>query len=197
MFSYERCGYENCPRPSVSFRDRCFEHLQDRHAYLGEIVDRVRGDATIKNLSLHGITLENIDITARKFYVCNFSHIVFRNVVMSKTLFNLCFFDFAVFEDCTCREMDLQNFVAAGAAFTDCDFSSSNIIQANFNGSVCKRVNFNNSDLYNSRFIEAVLDNTSFVDCNLKNVDFRRSRRETVGFKSSNAEDAFFDGNER
>jgi uncharacterized protein YjbI with pentapeptide repeats len=196
MLNLMPCAAEGCPNHAVSFRDVCYDHIDDKEAYLGELFEHLRTDQKFIGLNLAHVPFEGIDLSDKIFLLVDFNGARFRNNVTHNLIFHICFYDYAVFEACRIIGAKYTHCVFAGTRFSDTLFEGSNTLQNNFNNSVMRNVTFNESDLYNSRFLASDLEDTLFRDCNLKNVDFRHSIRRNVTFKYSNHEDAIFDEKE-
>ena len=82
------------------------------------------------------------------------------------------------------------------ATFTHTLYTSSDLVQNNFNGIKAYQCSFDDSDLLNSRFIGATLVDTSFRNCNLKKSIFYDTNRTNVSFKMSNTREALFESAE-
>ena len=132
----------------------------------------------------------NIDFSNKKFFGCNFTNCTFLNNHSENLLMRMCFFDFAIFNDCNfIHSKNLFNSFSM-ATFTHTLYTSSDLVQNNFNGIKAYQCSFDDSDLLYSRFINATLVDTSFRNCNIKNTNFLESKRTNVSFKMSNDKEA-------
>ncbi|MDR1625821.1 MAG: pentapeptide repeat-containing protein, partial [Spirochaetia bacterium] len=190
------CAVAGCANHAVSFRNVCYGHIEDKEAYRKELFSYLEKEEKFIGLNLANVPLEGLELNGKVFLLVDFNGARIRNVVTRNLLLHMCFYDYAVFENCKTLDTKYTNCVFAGARFSDTLFEGSNMLQNNFNNSVMRNVMFNESDLYNSRFLAGDLEDSGFRDCNLKNVDFRRSIRRNVTFKYSNPEDAIFDEKE-
>jgi uncharacterized protein YjbI with pentapeptide repeats len=196
MLNLLPCAAPGCPNHAVSFRDVCYNHIDDKEAYRKELFAYLEKEEKFIGLNLAHVPLEGLELNNKVFLLVDFNGAPIRNIVTRNLLLHMSYYDYAVFENCETTETKYTNCVFAGTRFTDTLFKGSNMLQNNFNNSVMRNVIFTESDLYNSRFLASDLENTRFHDCNLKNVDFRRSIRRNVTFKYSNHEDAIFDEKE-
>jgi uncharacterized protein YjbI with pentapeptide repeats len=193
MFNQKPCAVPGCPNHAVSFRDVCYNHIDDKKAYHQEIREYFVQHSKIVGLNFAYVPIENIDIREKLFLLVDFNHCALKKIVSRKQSLHMCFFDYAVFDSCKLIGSKHTNCVFAGAQLRDTVIQDANMLQNNFNNCVLKNVSFTEADLYNSRFRASRMENTVFHDCNLKNVDFRHSLQQDVTFKYSNCEDAMFD----
>lgn len=105
----------------------------------------------------------------------------------------MCMFDYTVLNDCNLINSHSKFTSFSQCTFTHTLFTSSDIIQTNFNGVKAYQSSFDDSDLFNSRFRKSTLVDTSFRNCNLKKCNFTDSFRSNVSFKMSNTREAIFD----
>ncbi|MDR1316048.1 MAG: pentapeptide repeat-containing protein [Spirochaetales bacterium] len=197
MLNLLPCAAAGCPNHAVSFRDVCYSHIDDKEAYRRELFAYLEKEEKFIGLNLAYVPLEGLELSGKVFMLVDFHGTQFRNIVMRNILLHICFYDYALFEDCRIIQAKYTSCVFAGARLSGVLFEDSNMLQNNFNNSIMKNVTFKESDLYNTRFLAGDLENTHFNDCNLKNVDFRRTVRKNVTFKYSNYEDAIFDEKEK
>ena len=204
MFTINKCQCPECKKPALSsFNDNeitdepgyCFEHTEDKKAYLAHLKKFIESHDKIVGLNAYGITVQGMDLTDKKFYGCNFQHVLFTNVHAENIRRRMCMMDFATFTDCDFVKGNIQFSSFSGAKFVHLVLTGSDLIHNNFNGITSYQCSFDNSDLYNSRFIKAILMNTSMQDCNLKKTIFYNSAREKVSFKLSNTREALIDRN--
>lgn len=204
MFTINKCQCPECKKPALSyFNDNeiidepgyCFEHTEDKKAYLAHLKKFIESHDKIVGLNAYGITVQGMDLTDKKFYGCNFQHVLFTNVHAENIRLRMCMMDFATFTDCDFIKSNIQFSSFSGAKFVHLVLTGSDLIHNNFNGITSYQCSFDNSDLYNSRFIKAILMNTSMQDCNLKKTIFYNSAREKVSFKLSNTREALIDRN--
>lgn len=204
MFTINKCQCPECKKTALSsFNDNeiidepgyCFEHTEDKKAYLAHLKKFIESHDKIVGLNAYGITVQGMDLTDKKFYGCNFQHVLFTNVHAENIRLRMCMMDFATFTDCDFIKSNIQFSSFSGAKFVHLVLTGSDLIHNNFNGITSYQCSFDNSDLYNSRFIKAILMNTSMQDCNLKKTIFYNSAREKVSFKLSNTREALIDRN--
>jgi uncharacterized protein YjbI with pentapeptide repeats len=193
MFNQTPCAVSGCPNHAVAFRDMCYNHVEDKAAYLSEFRAYFAEHKKIARLNFACVPIEDMDIAEKQFLFVSFKNCVFKNVTFTNNILHMCFLDYAVFENCSAIGSKHTNCVFAGARMLDMLIKDSNMLQDNFNNCVIRNVSITGVDLYNSRFIGSRMENSEFGDCNLKNVDFRRSLRKEIMYKYSNYEDAFFD----
>ena len=193
MLNQKFCVVPGCQSHAVSFRDVCYNHIEDVPAYIEEL--RVYFDTHTKiiGLNLAYVLIQDVDLRDKMFLQVDFNHCIFRNVVSRNFVLHMCFLDYSVWESSKLIGSKHTNCVFSGARMTDTTIEDANMLQNNFNYCVLKNVAFTGSDLYNSRFLSSRLEDTSFHDCNLKNVDFRYSARQNVSFKYSNFQNALFE----
>lgn len=207
MFISNKCQCPGCNNPALSkindddtITDEpgfCFAHIEDKKEYLLKLRKYVESHEKIVGLSAYGITVNNIDLSNKKFYGCNFQHVLFQNVHSDGMRLRMCMMDFATFTDCDFLNSNIQFSSLAGAKLVHVVLTGSDLIHNNFNGITAYQCSFDNSDLYNSRFIKAILMNTSMNDCNLKKTIFYDSARENVSFKLSNTRESLLVRNKK
>ena len=205
MFISNTCQCPDCKNAALSIiRDGeiisnepgfCFDHTENKEEYLNSIRNYVETHDKIVGLTACGITVKGLDLSNKRFYGCNFQHVLFNNVHADGMRLRMCTTDFATFTDCDFINSNIQFSSFAGSKFVHMVLAGSDLIHNNFNGITAYQCSFDNSDLYNSRFIKAILMNTSMQDCNLKKTIFYDSARENVSFKLSNTREALIDRN--
>lgn len=203
MFTQNLCMVQQCKNLALSSFDSeghiicsknyCLDHTPNPGKAKDEIYKYILENETIVGLDACGLIFGNIDFSNKKFFGCNFSHCTFQNMHSQNVTLKMCFFDFAVFNDCSFIKNNTQFTSFSGSTFIHTLFTSSDMIQDNFNGSKCFQSSFDDSDLFNSRFIKANLVDTSFRNCNLKKTNFKTSYRSNVSFKMSNTREAIFE----
>lgn len=203
MFSQNNCIEPGCTHIALtSFNaDKeitekpgyCLEHTPDKEKIRQEIYDYINTHSKIVGLNAAGITFENIDLTDKRFYGCNFMHCKFINLHSTGFRSRMSMFDFAIFSDCNLLQSNMQFTSFAGSIFSHTLFTESDMIQDNFNGIQAYQSSFDDSDLYNSRFFRAKLIDTSFRNCNVKKTMFKQIEQQNVLFKHSNTREAIFD----
>ena len=202
MFTQNKCLVHYCRNLALSTIDEngeisddknyCLEHIPDPGKVKEDIYNYIRTHEKIIGLNACGLIFSDIDFTNKKFYGCNFTNCTFVNITSHNAVMRLCIFDFAIFKECNMIKSNTLFSSFSGATFTHTLFTSSEIIQDNFNGIKSYQSSFDDSDLFNSRFINADLVNTSFKNCNLKRTLFYGIKKENVSFKMSNTREALF-----
>lgn len=203
MYSKNNCIEPGCLSTSLSTFDSdhnitetpgyCLDHIADKEKVKQEIYNYINSHTKIVGLNAAGITFENIDLTDKRFYGCNFMHCKFINLHSTGFRSRMSMFDFSVFSDCNLLQSNMQFTSFAGSTFSHTLFTGSDMIQDNFGGIQSYQSSFDDSDLYNSRFIRAKLIDTSFRNCNVKKTLFRLIEQQNVLFKYSNTREAIFD----
>ncbi|MCF0242811.1 MAG: pentapeptide repeat-containing protein [Treponema sp.] len=208
MFLQNKCLVSSCNKVSLSsfdengnileLRNYCLDHIPNPGKAKEDIFNFIKNNDTIVGLNASGILFSDLDFSNKRFYGCNFTNCTFTNIHSSNFRSRMSIFDFAIFNDCNIVESKIQFSSFSGCTLNHTLFTSSEIIQSNYNGVKCFQSSFDDSDLFNSKFIKSTLVNTSFRNCNLKNTDFFTSERSNVSFKMSNTREARFsrDGSE-
>lgn len=179
-------------------RNYCLDHISNPGKAKEDIFNYIKNNDKIVGLNASGLIFSELDLSNKRFYGCNFSNCTFTNLHCTNLKSRMSFFDFAIFNDCNLVQSNIQFSSFSGCTLNHTLFTSSEIIQCNYNGVKCFQSSFDDSDLFNSKFIKSTLVNTSFRNCNLKNTDFFTSNRSNVSFKMSNTREARFsrDGSE-
>lgn len=203
MYSQNNCMEPGCCNTSLStFSSNneiievpgyCHEHIQNKEQAKEAIYNYIKTHSKIVGLNAAGITFENIDLTDKKFYGCNFMHCKFINLHSTGFRSRMSMFDFSIFSDCNLLQSNMQFTSFAGSTFSHTLFTGSDMVQDNFCGIQSYQSSFDDSDLYNSRFTKAKLIDTSFRNCNVKKTSFRLIEQQNVMFKYSNTREAIFD----
>lgn len=203
MFAKIICLEPDCNKSSLStFNSNgdileqpgyCYDHSLDKEKIKQQIYDYIKNHDKIVGLNATGIVFENIDLTNKKFYGCNFMNCKFINLQSTGFRSRMSMFDFAIFSDCNLLQSNMHFTSFAGATFSHTLFTGSNMTQDNFCGVQSYQSSFDDSDLYNSRFIRTKLIDTSFRNCNVKKTVFKMIEQENVLFKFSNTREAIFD----
>nr|WP_318681833.1 pentapeptide repeat-containing protein [uncultured Treponema sp.] len=203
MFSLNTCLEPGCCKNSLSsFNSNgeiievpgyCLDHTPDKESVKQKIYDYINTHDKIIGLDASGLLFENIDLTDKRFYGCNFMHSKFINLQSTGFRSRMSMFDFAIFSDCNILQANMQFTSFAGCTFSHTLFTGSDMIQDNFSGIQSYQSSFDDSDLYNSRFTRAKLIDTSFRNCNVKKTVFRSIEQQNVLFKYSNTREAIFD----
>ena len=203
MFTQNRCLVHYCRNNALSTfsedgeitdeRSYCLDHIPDPGKAKQDIYKYILSHDKIVGLKACGLVFENVDLTGKRFYGCNFMNCTFINIHSSEIVAKMCVYDFALFNDCSFVNGNCLFNTFSGITLSHTLFTSSDLIQNNFNGVKAFQSSFDDSDLYNSRFISASLIDTSFRNCNLKKVHFENTTRTNVSFKMSNTREAFFD----
>lgn len=203
MFSQNNCIEPGCTKIALSSINSngeiteipgyCLEHSPDKELVKKQIYDYINTHDKIVGLNAPGLVFENIDLTNKRFYGCNFMHCKFINLHSTAFRSRMTMFDFAIFSDCSLLQCNMQFTSFAGSTFSHTLFTGSDMIQDNFSGIQSYQSSFDDSDLYNSRFIRAKLIDTSFRNCNVKKTVFKLIEQQNVMFKYSNTREAIFD----
>ncbi|MCQ2611634.1 MAG: pentapeptide repeat-containing protein [Treponema sp.] len=203
MFSQNNCLEPGCLHVSLSTFDEdgtiiessgyCFNHTKDKEKAKEDIYNYIKNHDKIVGLNAAGLTFENIDLTNKRFYGCNFMNCRFVNLQSTGFRSRMSMFDFAIFADCNLLQSNMQCTSFAGCIFSHSLFTGSDMIQDNFSGIQSYQSSFDDSDLYNSRFVRAKLIDTSFRNCNVKKTEFIHIEQQNVMFKYSNTREAIFD----
>ena len=203
MFAQNNCIEPGCSKIALSAFNSsreitenpgyCLEHTPDKEKIKNEIYEYINSHEKIVGLNAAGIVFENIDLTEKKFYGCNFMHCTFINIHSTGLRSRMTMFDFATFSDCNLLQSNMQFTSFAGSTFSHTLFTGSDMIQDNFSGIQSYQSSFDDSDLYNSRFIRAKLVDTSFRNCNVKKTVFKLIDPQNILFKYSNTREAIFD----
>lgn len=203
MFDQNKCLVLRCRNLALSSFDKegnicndknyCIDHSPNPGKSKEEIYQYINTHEKIIGLNASGIVFSGIDLSNKQFFGCNFHHCTFENINSQNITCKLCIFDFAIFNDCSLIKNNTIISSFAGCTFSHTLFTSSELVQNNFNGIKAIQSSFDDSDLFNSRFINADLIDTSFRNCNLKRTLFFDSFRTNVSFKMSNTREAHFD----
>lgn len=192
MFSFRKCKVENCHTYALWDSDYCYHHTDDKKSVIASIMDKVEREKRIENISIVNAEFEAKDFSTCFIGFSNFAFCTFRNCTFSSSRLISNFFDYAVFESCTFKDLEARYNVFSGSMIIKSDFSGSNLILSSFMGVDCYQSCFDNTDLYYSNFSLSKLINSSFEDSNLKRCSFRSALLRSVSFKYSNPEEAFF-----
>lgn len=202
MFAQNSCLVRHCQNIALSTFDEngnlteehnyCLDHIPNPGKFKSDIYNYINSHEKIIGLTCCGLFFENIDLSNKKFFGCNFYHCTFTSIHCENILMRMCIFDYAVFNDCSFIKSNSIFTSFSGCTFSHTLFTSSEMIQNNFNGIKAFQSSFDDSDLFNSRFIEANLVDTSLQNCNLKKTIFYSSHRSNVSFKMSNTREALF-----
>ena len=206
MFTLNKCLVHYCRNHALSTFDKegnlcdeksyCLDHTPNPGKMKVDIYNYIATHDTIVGLNACGLLFSDIDFSNKKFFGCNFTNCTFINIHSENLLMRMCFFDFAIFNDCNfLHSKNLFNSFSM-ATFTHTLYTSSDLVQNNFNGIKAYQCSFDDSDLLNSRFIGATLVDTSFRNCNLKKSIFYDTNRTNVSFKMSNTREALFESAE-
>lgn len=206
MYLANICVHPGCRRQALSDINAngelvetgrfCLEHSDDPDALKGRILRYIDGHDKIVGLTAAGISfdsMEDVNLTSKRFYGCNFMHCVFRGFHSRGFRSRMSTFDFSIFSDCNLLGSNLQYTSFAGCKFIHVLFTGSELIQNNFEGLESFQSSFDDSDLYNSRFIRAKLIDTSIRNCNIRNTVFRDIEQTNLSLKQSNTNEAIFD----
>lgn len=206
MYSFNNCLESGCTNTALSTFSAtgeiidasafCFEHCQNKEEIKKQIYEYIESHTKIIGLNAEGLIFENIDLTNKRFYGCNFMNCKFINLQSTGFRSRMSMFDFSIFSDCNLLQSNIQFTSFAGSTFSHTLFTGSDMIQDNFSGIQSYQSSFDDSDLYNSRFIKAKLIDTSFRNCNVKKTIFKMIEQENVMFKYSNTREAIFDDDE-
>ena len=178
MFSHEICSKPGCHKLALSrFNEMgelvssdsfCLEHYPNVEEFKLQLIDYFNKNDKMVGLSCYGLSFNNLDLSGKRFYGCNFQHCSFTNIHSENFRSRISSFDFSIFSDCNLISSNLQFASLAGAKFSHVLFTNSDLVQNNFCGIQSYQSSFDDSDLYNSRFIRANLIDTSFRNCNIK-----------------------------
>lgn len=203
MFQQNKCLVHYCKNNALSTFDEngnflttryyCLDHIPNPGKAKDDIYKYILEHEIIVGLNACGIIFKDIDFSNKRFYGCNFTNSTFINIHSENVVIRMCFFDFAIFNDCSFLKSNTIFSSFSGSTFSHTLFTSSEIIQDNFNGIKAYQSSFDDSDLFNSRFIYGTLVDTSFRNCNLKKTLFYNTKRTNVSFKMSNTREALFD----
>lgn len=203
MFGQNKCLVHCCKNLSLSSIDEngniseeknyCLDHIPNPGKAMNDIYGYISTHDKIIGLTACGMIFKDIDFSNKQFIGCNFFHCTFTGINSEQTVFRLCIFDYAAINDCNMTHINTLFSSFSGCTFSHTLFTSSDMIQTNFNGIKAFQTSFDDSDLYNSRFILSQLVDTSFRNCNLKKTEFFDSIRTNVSFKMSNTREALFD----
>lgn len=203
MFQQNKCQKEGCEKMALTVfnyygeiaegENFCFEHLPNPEKTREDVFNYINQHQKIIGLNASGITFENIDLTDKRFYGCNFQHCKFVNLNSTKFRSRMSIFDHSFFIDCSMLQCNMQFTSFGGCVFSHILFTGSDIIHDSFCGAQAYQSSFDDSDLYNSRFINTKLIDTSFRNCNIKNTMFVNIEQKNILFKASNLREAIFD----
>ena len=160
--SFPRCQTQACSGHSLSFADRCWEHV-DREAYVSALHHRLE---TLPRNSAFPLNLKKVHAAD-----LNFSGLDIRGSSFSQAHITGGSFIGA----------DLSESDMIGARISSCDFVGSDIYCANFTKAIISSSSFSHSDLRGSCFAEAHFRDTDFMgailfDCILWNADLSGAR---------------------
>lgn len=202
MFTQNKCLVKYCTNNALSnFNENgtltdekgyCLDHIPNPGKLKDQIYNYIKKNEKIIGLNANGLIFSDIDFSNKQFIGCNFSHCTFTNLHAENTKTHLCIFDYAFFYDCNMIHNNLLFSSYAQCTFMHTLFTSSDVVQINFNGVKSYQSSFDDSDLFCSQFIKATLVDTSFRNCNLKKCSFINSTRKNVSFKMSNTREAIF-----
>jgi len=202
MYLFNKCQYPGCKTFAISSvkddgtlieSDRfCLRHNPNPEELAHNLREYINTHEKIVGLNADSLTLDDMNLSNKKFYGCNFQHAIFNNVHSNLIRARMCMFDFSTFTDCTFIKSNIQFSSFSGSKMVHTIFTGSDLIHNNFNGITAYQSSFDDSDLYNSRFIKSILMNTSLANCNLKKTAFYDSARDGVSFKLSNTREALF-----
>ena len=192
MFPHSSCSRPGCGRGALTGSDTCFEHHPARDEYLEWLGSEVSRRDVIYNLYVPGIPLTELRISGKVFITCNFSGARIDSCWIRHCSFELCLIEKAEFRDIHLHAVELRSCVLAESRLSSGVFHYCDLLQSNFNGSLCRDVTFQHTDLLHSRFVGAQLQESSFRDCNLKEVVFYESVRAGVHFLGSNEDESRF-----
>ena len=167
MFTLNKCLVNYCNNHALSTFDQngnlcssdsyCLDHIPNPGKIKDDIYNYIATHDKIVGLNACGLIFSNIDFSNKKFFGCNFTNCTFLNIHSENLLLRMCFFDFAIFNDCNfIHSKNLFNSFSM-ATFTHTLYTSSDLVQNNFNGIKAYQCSFDDSDLLNSRFINATL----------------------------------------
>ena len=204
MFSSCKCKIHECTNLAISSFDEngniletqdgyCLKHDSDGEKKSQQIIEYIKTHDTIVGLNANYISFENIDISNKKFFCCNFQHCSFSNITGNNILQRMCIYDFSTFTDCSFLNTNIIYCSFAGSNFVHAIFTGSDLIHNNFNGITVYQSSFDDCDFYNTRFIKAIFFTVSMNNCNLKKTIFYESVRDNVSFKLSNTREAIID----
>lgn len=202
MFVQNKCLVLRCRNNALSSFDEngnltddknyCLDHSPNPGKAKEQIYEYISTHDIIVGLNACGLIFSDIDLSNKKFFGCNFHHCTFTHINSTNILLKMCIFDFSIFNDCNLIKNRTVYTSFAGCTFSHTLFTSSDMIQNNFNGTKAIQSSFDDSDLFSSRFVKASLIDTSFRNCNLKKTIFYDSYRSNVSFKMSNTREALF-----
>src|SRR5574344_1648879 len=102
MYTLNSCMVPECPHLSLSSFDsdgnlleipgHCFEHTKDKDKFLAQLHDYVVSHEKIVGLNAYGISFDDIDLTNKKFYGCDFQHCTFTGVHSNGMRMRMCLF---------------------------------------------------------------------------------------------------------
>jgi len=203
MFIQNKCLVGFCTHQALSTFDQngnltdeknyCIDHIPDPGKAREAVYNYIRTHDKIVGINASGMIFSDVDLSNKQFFGCNFSHCTFKNLHSENLYIRLSIFDYAVFNDCNLIKNNSLFTSFSGCTFTHTLFTSSDMIQNNFNGVKAYQSSFDNSDFFSTRFIKATLVDTSFRNCNLKKTVFKKSIRTNVSFKMSNTREGIFD----
>jgi hypothetical protein len=193
MHDFQRCDEPGCGSLRFHLSTTCLAHHPDPAAAAQAAREMLAGPEGAKDLSAAGLSVEDMDLSRRRFIGCSFIGASFKKALFTGSTFLLCFFDRASIEACDFSGVNAQ-FCSFGVSRIDnVSFENTELIHCNFDGSRIVDTTFNGSNLYDSRFIRAEIESSDFEDCDLKRVYYLPAKQSAVSFKGSNTMEAIRD----
>ena len=142
MFSHELCSKQGCHKLALSrFNEKgelvttesfCLDHYENLEEFKHQLIEYINKEEKIVGLSAYGLRFDNLDLSEKRFYGCNFQHCTFTNIHSENFRSRISAFDFSIFSDCNLINSNIQFASFAGAKFSHVLFTNSDLVQNNF-----------------------------------------------------------------
>ena len=143
MFTQNRCLVHYCKNNALSTfsedgeitdeRSYCLDHIPNPGKAKEDIYKYITTHDKIVGLKACGLLFENIDLTNKKFYGCNFTNCTFMNIHSSDMVLRMCILYYAIFNDCSIINSNILFSSFAGSTFSHTLLTKGDLIQNNFN----------------------------------------------------------------
>jgi len=128
---------------------------------------------------IDGLSFDDEDLT----------HIVFKNTVFKNTTFKEADFKFSAFKSVTFTDCDLSTTRIVNSVFENSSFNKCKIIDSQFNWSHFTNTHFKDTDLTQTVFNDTEITNSSFTRCNLFESSFFQAIVKNSSILHSNLKD--------
>ena len=107
MFTLSLCSHPGCTHPAISFISKegeitdapyfCIKHIPNLEEYTQTVFNYIKTHKKIVGLNASGLNFNNVDLTDKRFYGCNFQHCTFSNIQSEFFRARMSIFDFSIF----------------------------------------------------------------------------------------------------